>query len=223
MLKLLPRMSPPVRLLLVVVIVVVIPQLVIPRIAEQALRNRLEPAAKIESVKVEAFPAIELIWHHAQKVVVKLHSYRAPVGRIRSLLGEASGVTTLEATVGTLTSGALTLHNLSFAKRWRRITGSAELRLSDLRTALPILRSLTLVRAAGGTVELHGVASLLGVSAGTDVVLEAQHGAVVLAPSSALLGFAKLTVFSAPQLDIQRISGQSIPGGVRLQIAGVWR
>jgi hypothetical protein len=223
MIKALPRLPPPLRLLLVVLVVVLIPQLVIPRIAEHVLRNRLGPTARIETVKVEAFPAIELIWHRAQKVVVKLASYRAPLSKIRQLIDEASGVTTVEATIGRLTSGALTLHNLRFAKQHNRISGAAVIRLADLRSSLPILKSLTPVDSSDGELTLRGTAGLLGLKTSVDAVVEAKDGAVVVAPKLPLLGFATINVFSAPHLDIQRVSGRSVPGGVLVRITGVWK
>ena len=47
----------------------------LPGIAAQRLRDRLSRSGRVLEVKVEAFPAIELLWHQADRVVVRMASY----------------------------------------------------------------------------------------------------------------------------------------------------
>ena len=81
----------------VVLLVLVLAQLLLPGIAADQLRDRLSKNGKVESVSVSAFPAIELLWHDADKVVVRMASYRSRTGKLSSLLDEAGGVGTLDA------------------------------------------------------------------------------------------------------------------------------
>src|SRR5207248_45620 len=51
----------------VIVLLLVVAQLVLPGIAEQRLRDRLSRNGTVIQVHVSAFPAIELLWHHADR------------------------------------------------------------------------------------------------------------------------------------------------------------
>ncbi|MBV9535447.1 MAG: hypothetical protein JO321_08570, partial [Solirubrobacterales bacterium] len=63
-------------------------QLVLPGVAAQQLRDRLARSGQVLEVKVEAFPAIELLWHQADRVVVRLGRYRATPGHLGSDLAQ---------------------------------------------------------------------------------------------------------------------------------------
>ena len=81
----------------VVLLLLVIAQLVLPGIAEQRIRDKLKKSGQVISVHVSAFPAIELLWHDADKVEVKMASYRSSSTHLGSLLGQSSGFGTLDA------------------------------------------------------------------------------------------------------------------------------
>jgi hypothetical protein len=51
---------------LLVGLVVIVGQLVLPGIAAQRLRDQLARNGQVLSANVHAFPAIELLWHHAE-------------------------------------------------------------------------------------------------------------------------------------------------------------
>ena len=59
-----------------VVIVLGVGQLVLPGIAERRVREQLSPSGQVLSVQVSAFPAVELLWHRADRVVIRLGRYR---------------------------------------------------------------------------------------------------------------------------------------------------
>ncbi|MFZ0377875.1 MAG: hypothetical protein WAL38_08625, partial [Solirubrobacteraceae bacterium] len=58
-----------------VLLVLVVAQLVLPGIAADRLRDQLARSGTVISVKVSAFPAIELLWGDADSVVVRLGRY----------------------------------------------------------------------------------------------------------------------------------------------------
>src|SRR5258708_20998546 len=65
-------------------------QLILPGIAAEQLRDRLAHSGRVVSVDVEAFPAIELLWHQAGRVDVHLASYHATTTRLGRSLAQTS-------------------------------------------------------------------------------------------------------------------------------------
>jgi hypothetical protein len=196
-----------------VLLLLVVAQLVLPGIAAQQLRDRLSKNGKVLSVSVSAFPAIELLWHDADRVVVRMASYQSSTGKLGSLLDEASGVGTLAASVGVLDTGLLTLRNATLSKHGDQLTGSASVTESDLRTAVPFLDNVQPVASGGGQLTLRGTATLFGVTASVDATVAAQGGKLVVAPDIPLGGLATVTVFSDPHLQVQGVAAAGTTGG----------
>ena len=195
-------------------------QLVVPPIATTVLRHRLAKDGRVISVRISAFPWFQLLWQHADKVSVRMANYDAAPQGIQQRLQEAGGVGTIDAHVGVVRTGLLTLHDVSFTKHGDEMVGAAQLENSDLRAALPFLRSLTPVHDAGGQLVLRGTASVLGVSATVDVVVTASDGKLVVAPAGLLGAFATLTLFDDPQIVVQSVNATAVPGGVRFVARG---
>ena len=196
-----------------IIVLLVVAQLVLPGIAAQRLRDQLARSGQVLSVQAQAFPAIELLWHHADTVVVRLGRYRPRTGNLPSTLDQTGDVGTLDASAQEVDYGLLTLHNATLAKRGDELRGSATVTDADLRSALPILSSVTPVASAGGRLTLRGTASLFGLTASADATVSAQNGKLVVAPDVPLGGFATLTVFSAPHLSVQSVSASPTTGG----------
>jgi hypothetical protein len=196
-----------------IIVLIVVAQLVLPGIAAQRLRDQLARSGQVLSVQVQAFPAIELLWHHADTVVVRLGRYRPRTGNLPSTLDQTGDVGTLDASAQEVDYGLLTLHNATLAKRGDELRGSATVTDADLRSALPILSSVTPVASAGGRLTLRGTASLFGLTASVDATVSAQNGKLVVAPDVPLGGFATLTVFSAPHVSVQSVSASPTTGG----------
>jgi hypothetical protein len=207
-----------------VVLVLGIGQLVLPGIAASMLRDRLARSGRVLAVSVSAFPAVELLWHSADKVVVRLASYRSDPGHLTSLLDEAGSVGTLDASVQTLDTGLLTLHDASLHKRGNRLLGSAQVSEADLRTALPFLQSVTFVSSRAGALTLRGTASLAVFSASIDATVHPDAGKLVVSPQVPLLGsIAAVTVFSDPRVRVESVSGAPTAGGLSVSAQGVFR
>lgn len=196
-----------------VVVVLGVAQLVLPGIAAQHLRDQLARSGQVLDVRVDAFPAIELLWHDADKVVIRLGRYRPPTGRLGGTLNQAGDVGTLAASAREVDYGLLTLHDATLAKRDGRLTGTATVTQSDLRTALPILRSVTPVASADGRLILRGTASLFGLTASADATVRAENGSLVVVPDVPFGGIATVTVFSDPHVRVQSVSASAAPGG----------
>src|SRR5437764_7291533 len=123
----------------VVILLFGIGQLVLPGIAASTLRDQLSKDGRVLDVQVSAFPAIELLWHQADKVVVKMESYRSSTSHLSSLLNQSSDVGTLDASATSFDTGLLSLHNATLHKRGDTLTGSATVTENALRTAVPFL------------------------------------------------------------------------------------
>jgi hypothetical protein len=188
-------------------------QLVLPGIAEQRLRDRLSHSGRVEAVEVDAFPALELLWHHADKVVIRMADYRSDPRQLSSTLQQSGDAGSVDASVGVLDTGLLRLRDAVMRKRGRELTGSARVTEADLRAAVPFLDSVQPVASGGGQLTLRGTASLFGVGASVDATVAAVAGALVVRPDVPFGGFATVTVFSDPRVRVQGVSAAAAPGG----------
>lgn len=204
----------------VVILVLVIAQLALPGVAADRLRDRLSKSGTVISVEVHAFPAIKLLWRHANRVVVRMGSYRSAAGPLASLLSETSTVGSLDASAGEFQSGLLTVRNAALRKRGDQLVGTALVTETDLRRAIPILRSVVPVASSDGRLTLRGTASLFGVTATVDATVSASDGKLVVAPDVPFGGLATVTVFANPHLQVQSVAATPAPGGFRVTATG---
>jgi hypothetical protein len=199
-----------------VLLVLVLAQLVLPGIAANRLRAQLSRSGTVLEVKVSAFPAIQLLWRHADSVVVRMDRYQAGASQVAARLDSAGGVSSIDASAQEFDSGALVLRDAVLRKRGDSITGSATVLESDLRSAVPFLQNVQPVASSGGQLILRGKASLLGLSATVDAVVAARNGTLVVAPDVPFGGIATITLFDDPHLRVQSVSAVSVPGGFKL-------
>jgi hypothetical protein len=194
----------------------VVAQLVLPGIAAQRLRDRLSRSGRVLEVKVEAFPAIELLWHQADRVVVRMARYHSTPGHLGSALAQTSDTGSLYASVRQLQTGLLTLSNAMLTKRGNELAGSASVSEADLRSAIPFIQGVTPVASGDGKLVLRGTA--FGVTA--DAILMAVNGKLVVQPNVPILNFFTLTVFSDPHLAVQGVAARPTRGGFVLSVRG---
>ena len=206
-----------------VVVGLVIAQLVLPGIAAHRLRERLARSGRVLDVQVSAFPAIELLWHHADSVVVRMASYRAVPASLPATLGQSGDVGSLRASAQVFRDGLLTLHDASLVKQGSQLSGRAVVAESDLRAAAPFLTSVTPVASADGNLTLRGTATLLGLSATVDATVSAQDGKLVVAPDVPFGGLATITVFSDPRIRVQGVRAAPAPRGFSVRGTAVLR
>lgn len=197
----------------VILLLLVLAQLFLPGIAAQRLRDQLARSGQVLEVKVSAFPAIKLLWHNADHVVIRMATYRTDPGHLGSMLNQAGDVGTLDATVGEFNSGLLTVRNATLHKRGNELAASALVSESDLRSALPILQSVEPVASGNGRLTLRGTATLLGVSATVDATVATVDGGLVVQPDVPFGALATVTVFSNPHVQVEGVSARQAPGG----------
>lgn len=199
-------------------------QLVLPSIAASVLRGRLAKSGRVLSVSVSAFPAIELLWSDADRVTVRMASYRSSRDHLGTFLGQTGDVGTVHASVGTLQSGRLTLTDVRLSKVGDELNGTAHVSEAALRAAVPFLQSVTFVRSDGGTLTLEGTASVLGVSVSMPATVRPDGGGLVVVPDLPLVGaFASVTVFDNPRVRVQSVGGSPDPDGLALSARALLR
>ncbi|MEO6859910.1 MAG: hypothetical protein ABI323_15240 [Solirubrobacteraceae bacterium] len=206
--------------LMVLVLALVVAQLVLPGIAAQRLRDRLSASGQVRSVSVSAFPAVELLWHHADSVEVHLGRYRSSPAALTRLLNEAAGVNKLRATASELDTGLLTLRDATLVKAGRRLSGSANVTEADLRTALAVLNAVTPVASGGGRIVLQGTATVFGVTATVDATVAPSNGALLLTPAVPFGALATVRLFSDPGIAVESVSASRTASGFAVSASG---
>jgi hypothetical protein len=196
-----------------VLLLFVLAQLFLPGIAADQLRDRLSKNGKVLEVSVSAFPAIELLWHDADKVVVRMASYRSTTSHLSSLLDEAGGVGTLDASATLMTTGLLTLHNATLQKRGNQLIANATVSEADLRSSVPFLDAVTPVASGNGQLTLRGTATVpvLGITATVDATVAASNGRLVVTPNVPFLG--TFTLFSDPHVGVEGVGASPTSSG----------
>jgi LmeA-like phospholipid-binding len=196
-----------------VLVVLALAQLLLPGIAAQRLRDRLARSGTVLHVEVDAFPAIELLWQHADRVVVRLARYRSSPGALGKLVAQAGDVGSLDASVHELDTGPLTLRDASLTKHGNELTGSARVNEHDIQAAVPFIDAVQPVASTEGQLTLRGTATLLGVSASVDATVAAQDGALIVAPDVPFGGLATVTLFRNPNIAIENLSARGDAAG----------
>jgi hypothetical protein len=197
----------------VVIVLLVVAQLILPGIAAQQLRDRLSRNGTVLDVAVHAFPAVELLWHQADRVVIRMGEYHSSSRALGNSLSETQDAGSLDASATEVRAGLLTLRDATLRKRGNQLIGSARVTEPDLRAAVPFLDSVVPVSSGNGQLTLRGTAGLFGVTTTVDATVAARDGKLLVAPDVPLGGFATLTLFSNPHVEIEAVSARPIADG----------
>jgi hypothetical protein len=208
---------------LLVLLMLAIAQLVLPGIAAHQLREELSRHGRVLDVEVDAFPAIELLWHQADRVVIRMASYSSSGASLEQRVGQVAEVGSLDASAGVLTAGLLKLRNASLHKRGDQLTGEATVTEADLRASLPVLDSVIPVTSGGGQLTLQGTATLFGVTATIDATVRPDAGSLVVAPDVPFGALATITLFSSPHVLVSSVSASPVPGGFEASVQAAIR
>ena len=199
-----------------VLLVLVVAQLVLPGIAARRVRDQFSKSGTVLDVKVSAFPAVKLLWHRADSVVVRMATYRAPVSELSNTLTETGDAGSVDASVQVLSVGPLALRDATMRKRGSSLTAAATVTQADLRSAVFFLQGVVPVTSADGSLTLRGTASFLGLTASVSATVAARDGALVVAPDVPFGGIATLTLFNDPHVYVESVSASGVPGGFRV-------
>lgn len=174
------------------------------------MTRRLGGDGEVTEAKVEALPAIELLWRHADKVSAHVENYDARAGDIADDLVQTTAVDELDVRIDRVrATDELELQDVHVSKRDGVLHGSAVLDPGQLAATLPAGVDARLVPDAGGEVLVD--ARIAGASVRLHV--SARDGRVVARPEGLLGIFTAYTLFGDPRIDVQRIGARQLPDG----------
>jgi FHA domain len=197
---------------LAAVAVIGVAQLVLPGVAEQKLRSDLARYGTIRRVHVESSPAIKLLWHRADRVVVAMGSYHSKPsghGSLADFLSRTRDTGKLDVSVGTLQTRLVTLHDVRLHKEGDVLVGQARLTQPDLSAALPGFVDLHPVSASENGIVVQASASVLGHRVATRIAVLADSGRLVVRPEGLPFGsLATITVFGDPRVYVESLGAE---------------
>ncbi len=186
-----------------IVVVLVVAQFALPAIAARVARDQLEKYGTVRSVSVRAFPAIELLWGHAQSASVQAGHLRLSTSQFDGLVPRMRGIEHFDMTAESLQMGPLRMRDVRTQKRGEEIYTRGTITQADLQSALPAGVHVRIVEGAGG-IEMRISGSLFGVGASVLALISAQDGKLVAQPQGfPFAGFTRITLFSDTRLFVQ--------------------
>lgn len=202
----------------VIVLLLVLAQLLLPRVAADRISSRLSRYGHVRSVHVSAWPAIELLWGHADSVRVSAGDLVLPLARAAPVLGEARGAHDIDMTAASVRVGPLVLSEARLQKHGDELTAQAIATEAAVAAALPPGVHIRLLRSEEGSVDVSVGGSLFGFGGEIAAVALASEGALIARPAAPLLSVFSLTLYHDPRVYVQDIAARIAPGapGYRL-------
>lgn len=196
-------------------------QVLLPRLAAHSLRGHLAHSGEVEHVEVHAFPALEVIGGRADRVVVRMRSYRGSSGQLAGELEKSSKAGDVDFSTATLSTGLLTLRDATMRKRGAELTAEGRVTEADLRAALPPGFDVRPVTADANGLVLEGSAAVLGVNVRLQARVHAVGGGIVVEPQGLPLGgIATLRAFSDRRIEVQEVGARRVAGGFMVMVRG---
>lgn len=194
-----------------VVALLALVQLALPPLAERIVRDRLGgDDGEVTAVEVRAFPAVKLLWRHADRVSARVGRYDAGDVDIADELAQTRGIGELDVRIGRLDApGAVRLRDVRVRGRDGALRATAVADTAAIAGALGARFDLALVPDPGGSVIVAG--NLGGAPVRLRVV--ADGGRVIARPDGLAGLFMAFTVFSDPRIDVERIGAEPLAGG----------
>lgn len=174
------------------------------------MTKRLGGDAEVTAVQVDALPAIELLWQHADRVVARVRSYDAEGASIADDLAQTRKVDTLDVHIERVRATAdVELHRLRVEKRDGLLSGSAIVDPGQVAAALPAGVEGRLVTSGDGDVRVE--ARIGGAALTLEVA--ARDGRIVARPQGLLGLITSYTLFADPRIDVRRVAAFALPDG----------
>jgi hypothetical protein len=212
----------------VILLVLVLAQLLLPGIAAQRISTRLSRYGTVQSVTVKAFPALKLLWHNADSVIVRATSLKLTPAQAAKLLWEARGLNEIDLKASSMAVGPLRLSHVSVHKLGKSLSGQGQMTAAAANGALPEGFGVQLLGSEGGQVKVRASGGLFGVGGSLDAVVLASDGELVARPTGFPLDALTLTLFSEPHVYVAGVGARAISGpggapGYQLEIRAVLR
>ena len=190
----------------VLLLLVVVAQFALPPIAEKVVRESLEPPDRGVSVSLSSFPAVALLFGHADSATLHIEEAR-PSGRggLEKLLARASHVDNLTSTVGKMYIGPLELTHVTFTKREAAVAAEAEVTRHAIDQILPGGVHVSATDVSEG-LRLTLSTSVLGHTVSFPAKLAATNGALEVAPDLPVFDAVRISVFDDPGVVVTSVA-----------------
>jgi hypothetical protein len=201
----------------VVVILLVAAQILLPRIAESQVRSALGAQATGVRVEIAAMPAVELLWHQADRVAItidRLTPNSSQGGTVGDMLSGLNVAPQVDLRVHDLHTRTMDLHDVSLHKHGDLVVVRALVGRGALAAGLPAGIQVRPLPGPGGQIRLEGSASPLGTHISIRAALLADDGRIVVRPVG--LPFASMLtipVFSDSRIAVEGLSAVPSQGG----------
>ena len=120
-----------------IVVLLLVAQLVLPAIAARIAREQIGKYGTVRSVSVKAFPAVELLWGHAESARIETGQLDMSVSQFDGLLPRMRGIERIDMNASGLQLGSVRMSDVSTVKRGGELDVRASLTQADLQSALP--------------------------------------------------------------------------------------
>ena len=209
-------------LLGVSVLALVLAQLFLPKIAASRIASHLRKYGTVHSVSVSAWPALELLWRHADSVTVRAGGLRLSPNQTGKLLGEARGAGRIDMTADSVRVGPLMLTDVRLNKRGEAASAQGLVSDANVRAALPAGVSVQLVSSEAGAVRVRVNGALFGIGASVDAVAQPSAGKLVVHPAGFPFEGLQITLVEQRHVYVEGVSASATgPQGARSYRLGI--
>jgi len=195
-----------------VVLALALAQLLLPKIAASRIASHLRKYGTVHSVSVSAWPALELLWRHADSVTVRAGGLRMTPNQTGKLLGEARGAGRIEMTARSVRVGPLMLTDVRLTKRGDAASAQAVVSEENVRAALPAGVSVQLVSSEAVQVRVRVNGALFGIGASVDAVAQPSAGKLIVHPVGFPFEGLQLTLVEQPHVYVEGVSASAATG-----------
>ncbi|HEY1540754.1 MAG TPA: hypothetical protein VGF63_15230 [Solirubrobacteraceae bacterium] len=213
----------------IVIVVLVAGQLVLPSLAARHLRSQLQDHGTQVEVKVSAFPAVKLLWGHADKVTITLADYDLGADdsgdggdSLGDLLAQTKATRKLDVRVGVLDDRLLHIRDVRLHKDRDALVAQVALRQADVDAALPAHLHVS-ENSDGDGLSVRGTTSVFGESIDATASVDVDDdGGIELSPEDLgdLGGLASFTVFSDKRIAVESIGSHRTSDGFAVTARG---
>lgn len=198
-----------------------ISQVVLPRLAASHIRDDLLRNGVGARVSVSAFPALELLFGHADTVDVHVHRMLSGgEGNVHRLLADIGNVGELNASVDRMSLLGFPAEDVMVHKRGAELSASATITRPGIESVIPKSISLNTAEEGGNSLRMTFEARPLGHRIRVAARLIAADGQLRAVPDAAGLEFLHLTAFSDPSLSITGVGVRVRNGRYSFRVSG---
>jgi hypothetical protein len=210
----------------ILVAALILGQVVLPGLAARRLRTDLERHGSAVSVRVEAFPAIKLLWRRADRVSVNVGHLR-PGGSgsgqsLPDLLASTKATGKLDVRVGILDTRRLRIEDTRLHKDGNALVARVRMTMAAVNAALPPRLRVSARQVAPDELSVRGLTSVFGRRLGGGArILVDDRGRILLRPEGVpLASLISVPVFSDDRVAVDGFTASQDGDGFAVTARG---